>query len=463
MIYVYYYASSAFFNSVFAMVLVYYVFLRNKKNPLNQSFLYFGTAVAGWSLILSFWSLAQNAQLDERFNRCHMMFAALIPATFFHFVTNFTNQYERFKNRVMLVYAVGFFYSACVFTPLMITGVKKAMYFDFWPKPGPLLLSHVVYFGVVVIGGFILLIRKLFATSGADHRQTLLVLLAFVIGFGGGATNWFLWFDIQVAPLMNFFVGVMFAIIAYAMVRHGLMDLDAVVEVMRSSRLSMLGLISSSINHELRNPLYIAKGKIESHLDAVERNLFPSEEEKARNSDAVLKSALGQLERAFDIMQRFSKLTQAAKPARDQQRVKLSEICEDVLGLIGNEIEVNKIKIDTIGLGDAGLVANRRELEEIFFNLIMNACQAMGTTGGEIRLRAYSEKGKLILEISDTGPGIPKEYQNRIFDPFVTTKLEKGTGLGLYIVKQLVEKNGGKITVKSKIGYGTVFVMGFAC
>jgi two-component system NtrC family sensor kinase len=109
--------------------------------------------------------------------------------------------------------------------------------------------------------------------------------------------------------------------------------------------------------------------------------------------------------------------------------------------------------------------ADRHSLEEIFINLIVNACQAM-PNGGEIEIRATApspslslgvrESNNVIIAIQDNGPGLPPDQLKRIFEPFYTTKAS-GTGLGLYVVKQLVEKNGGRVQVRSKPGSGTAF------
>src|SRR3990167_8253756 len=116
---------------------------------------------------------------------------------------------------------------------------------------------------------------------------------------------------------------------------------------------------------------------------------------------------------------------------------------------------MSQIKIVHVPEDGISIEANRRHMEEVFLNLVLNARDAMEETGGELSLAA-KEAGEFVkIEIKDSGPGIPKENRDRIFDPFFTTKFQKGTGLGLYIVKQLVERNGGKISVKSKPGEGT--------
>ncbi len=452
---------SAFFNGLFAFFLVYYVYLRNKKNPLNRSFLYFGIAVSGWSLIYSLWCLADNAKTAEMLGRFFMMFATLIPATFFHFVSHFTQSYAKQEKLSIFLYLLGFFYSVACLTPAMIQGVRPAMFFPYWAISGILLPSHVVYFGFVVAYSFFLIAKKLFETSGADRIPVLWVLIAFLIGFGGGSTNWFLWFDIQIPPLTNFFVGITFGMIAYAIVRYGLMDTDVLVDALRASRTAALGLVASSINHELRNPLYIAKGRIETQIDAVERGVFNSPAEEIAKSRSVMQTVLAQLTRAMDIMQRFSDFARPNPPNSKKEKVVVREVFQDVLKFVGNDFEFKKIKLVESPMNGTSVCANRRQLEEIFFNLIINACHAMGEGGGELALRASQPNGKVIIEVEDSGPGIPKENLRRIFEPFYTTKAEKGSGLGLYITKQLVEKNGGKISVKSNPGQGTKFILEF--
>ena len=80
--------------------------------------------------------------------------------------------------------------------------------------------------------------------------------------------------------------------------------------------------------------------------------------------------------------------------------------------------------------------------------------------GGELSVRAEQHNGTVQVEIQDQGSGIPSDQLSKIFEPFYTTK-ETGTGLGLYITKQLVERNGGHISVKSKLNTGTRFILKF--
>jgi two-component system NtrC family sensor kinase len=104
--------------------------------------------------------------------------------------------------------------------------------------------------------------------------------------------------------------------------------------------------------------------------------------------------------------------------------------------------------------------ASPSEMQQVFLNLINNAVDAMERQGGEIVIATRREKNQLIIEVRDTGPGIPPANLDRIFDPFYTTKpVGKGTGLGLSICYGIIKKMGGDISVDSTMDEGTTFVI----
>ena len=160
----------------------------------------------------------------------------------------------------------------------------------------------------------------------------------------------------------------------------------------------------------------------------------------------------------------FAKQGVVCEPRPDQ--INLIAIFKDIEPLVRREFELEKIEFTkNIPKSIPGFNANRRDIEQILFNLIVNACQAMkenpgGRAHSKIEITAAQNNGHVNVLIKDTGPGISEDRLKRIFEPFYTTKGE-GTGLGLYITKQLVEKNGGKISVKSKVGQGTTFNLEF--
>ena len=102
--------------------------------------------------------------------------------------------------------------------------------------------------------------------------------------------------------------------------------------------------------------------------------------------------------------------------------------------------------------------ASPAELQQVFLNLINNALDAMGTKGGKLEITSRIDGNFVVVDIADSGEGIPKANLARIFDPFFTTKqVGKGTGLGLSICYGIIKKMGGKISVNSSVGLGTTF------
>jgi signal transduction histidine kinase len=99
------------------------------------------------------------------------------------------------------------------------------------------------------------------------------------------------------------------------------------------------------------------------------------------------------------------------------------------------------------------------QLNQVFMNLLMNACDALEGQG-TIRIRTSTTPVGVRLEFSDDGPGIPEDIQNRLFEPFFTTKeVGKGTGLGLSLSHGIVERHGGQIRIESEPGAGATFVI----
>ncbi|HKI48023.1 MAG TPA: ATP-binding protein [Desulfobacteria bacterium] len=108
-----------------------------------------------------------------------------------------------------------------------------------------------------------------------------------------------------------------------------------------------------------------------------------------------------------------------------------------------------------------GILAKPEEIQQVFLNIISNAIQAMKGKG-TLTLSSEQDHGFIVVQIRDTGPGIPPEYISKVFDPFFTTKEQgEGTGLGLNIVHRVVNQYGGNIKIESEPGGGTTFVISF--
>jgi signal transduction histidine kinase len=102
-------------------------------------------------------------------------------------------------------------------------------------------------------------------------------------------------------------------------------------------------------------------------------------------------------------------------------------------------------------------MADHFRMEQLFLNLVLNALQAM-PDGGELTLHTRQKQEKLVVEVRDTGCGIPEDLRDRIFDPFFTTRrVGEGTGLGLTVSDSIVSSHGGTLEVETAVGEGSVF------
>ena len=138
--------------------------------------------------------------------------------------------------------------------------------------------------------------------------------------------------------------------------------------------------------------------------------------------------------------------------------IQVNDIIEEILDICDKRSKNSNIQIKTELKRDLPLIsASPSEMQQVFMNLINNAIDAIGE-GGTIEIRSGMEGGNAVVDIADTGQGIPGDVLERIFDPFFTTKpVGKGTGLGLSICYGILKKLGGNITVDSRVGAGTTF------
>ncbi|HJW98588.1 MAG TPA: ATP-binding protein [Terriglobales bacterium] len=209
------------------------------------------------------------------------------------------------------------------------------------------------------------------------------------------------------------------------------------------------GRLAATIAHEVNNPMEAIKNAIYLLSDAVKPD--------AQAVYEILKSETERVARIVRQMLGLYRNNEQVKP------INVNLLIEDTLLLLNRQLQRSNVEVITkLGeLPEAVVAAD--QLRQVFSNLVINAKDSM-PEGGRLLVRTRNVRhskeyplGSLRLLVADTGSGIPKELLNTIFEPFVTTKGEKGTGLGLWIVRGIIGNHGGKISVRSKVGRGTVF------
>ncbi len=220
----------------------------------------------------------------------------------------------------------------------------------------------------------------------------------------------------------------------------------------RQEKLASLGMLAAGVAHEIRNPLTAIK----AWLYMQQKRLKPGTPE---HEDANLIS--GEINRLERIVRDF---LQFARPSEPQiVVVQADQTLREVQKLMEPGLEKNHIKLALDGAATAPIRIDPGQIKQVLINLIQNAADSIGKNGS-ITLRARLDEKRLqdrttpvvILEVTDTGKGIPPDVEKRLFDPFFTTK-ESGTGLGLPIAARIVEKHQGALQYQTQAGRGTTF------
>ncbi len=226
-------------------------------------------------------------------------------------------------------------------------------------------------------------------------------------------------------------------------------------QLVQSDKLAALGKMAAGVAHEINNPL----ATILQKTGWMEDLLAEEEFQKTKNFKEYIESIRSiedQVERARKVV--HSMLGYARRMEPRLEDVDINETINQTIDLLENYARINNINIQTDLAPDLPVIASQQaELQQVFLNLISNAIDAI-EKDGLVEVRSRRINSKIAVEVQDNGPGIPEDKQKRIFDPFFTTKRTgKGTGLGLWISYNIMEKLGGSLSFKSKVGEGTTF------
>jgi signal transduction histidine kinase len=216
-------------------------------------------------------------------------------------------------------------------------------------------------------------------------------------------------------------------------------------ELIRQERISTIGRLSSSIVHDLRNPLAAVYGGAEMLVDA---ELTPLQVKRLAAN--IYRAS----RRIQDLLQDLLNVSRGS--ARGAELCKLREVaaagCESLLA----SAEAQHVEV-RIGIPDEiELPMERNRMERVFSNLVGNALEMM-PEGGRIHISAEAQNGSVVAEVRDTGPGIAPEIRGSLFEPFVSAGKKNGLGLGLALARQTVLDHGGDMWAESEPGHGACF------
>lgn len=235
--------------------------------------------------------------------------------------------------------------------------------------------------------------------------------------------------------------------VSYAKLRaQADMILEIEDQLRQADRLTALGELSAGMAHEIRNPLGSIRGTAEILQDA-----FPADNKYAEFTRILI----AEVDRLNQVLEDFLSFTRSG--SSEQNDFKPDLVLHEVMQLSQQQAGKDRISVNwdeaplPAAIGDAG------QFKQVFLNLVLNAFQAMGQ-GGQLWIESEVTDKRILLRFRDSGPGIPEEDLDRIFNPFFTTK-DEGTGLGLAITYRIVQNHCGQISVRNAPEGGAEFTL----
>lgn len=231
-----------------------------------------------------------------------------------------------------------------------------------------------------------------------------------------------------------------------------------------NQKLSSIGRLAAGVAHEVNNPLAVIYEKAGLAQDLLNMGKVCGDGKDKERLSALLESIESTVERARGITHRL--LGFARRMEANRQTLHIEEVISETLGFLEREAKNRGVKLEAeLPPNLPEIVSDRGQLQQVFLNIVGNALDALaGGEGGAqapqgeerfVKIRCQSQDGQMLVSVRDNGKGMSPEVLKHIFEPFYSTKKDKGTGLGMFITYGIVRKLGGEIHVQSEEGRGS--------
>lgn len=485
----YFYPLTAFLNAITSFILGVLVYLSDRKAPANKYFALFALSVAFWSGGYFFWQIARDYDIALLWVRLFMAGAILIPILYLHFVIVFLGINHLSKVLLILGYvSVPFFLFFDFFTDKFIRNLSPKLSFDFWPNPGVIFHPYLLMFCGFTLYSWYLLWTSYRTTEVVRKAQINYIFIGTVIGFVGGSTNFFLWYDIPVLPIGNFFVIVYVGMTAWAVVKKQLFGMKVVFTQLIVATIALILAVqllspASPTEYALQGATLIGfcilgylliqnvRKEVETReqIEKLAGELTKTNTELERVNQAksdFISMASHQLKTPLSIIKGYVSMTMEgsfgnlSKKIIDQlQKVYISNerliaLVDDLLNL--SRVEEGRMKYDFSEehiadivqqiVDEVQMTVQRKKLQliwkqpkeklyarvdlnkmrNVIFNLVDNAIKY--TAAGSITIIVYKHDTSLRVAVSDTGRGISSQHIKKLFTKF-TRVLEGNASL----------------------------------
>jgi len=245
-------------------------------------------------------------------------------------------------------------------------------------------------------------------------------------------------------------------------------NVEKEAQLVQASKLATLGTLASGMAHELTQPLNVIQVASDFFLKKIKKG-----EEISKDELSVMAEEIGShVDRASKVIKHMREFARQSDLTRTE--VNIDEPIKDVFKVLGQQLRVHQISVELdLDPHVPHIMADHNRLEQVFINLVTNAMYAIDDKGlrwGDkkwkrlLTIKSFSYDDKVVVTVSDTGKGIPKEIMDKIFEPFFTTReVGQGTGLGMSISYRIISDYGGTIEIESEVDKGTTFTLKFPC
>ncbi len=218
-------------------------------------------------------------------------------------------------------------------------------------------------------------------------------------------------------------------------------------ELLEAERLATIGRMASSISHDLRHSLAAIVANAEFLCEA---ELSPQQREELYEEVTI---AVNQMTDLIDSLLEFSRTRESLRPVYANARETVDRAIQAVL----TRPEFHRVQITVDETGPSKGWFDARKLQRALFNLLLNSCESVSLEGGQVRVSLRGKAGGVEIRVADNGRGIPQELLTTLFDPFVSSGKENGTGLGLTVVQKIITDHGGEVALERTSPQGTIF------
>ena len=510
------FALSGLINGIFALSFGLFVIYKNWRDKINQLFFFMTIAIALWSFSYWQWLLDDEGAAALFWTRLLSIGSTFIPVFYFHWVAIFLGIDKEKKLLIRLIYLISCIFLLFSFSELFIKSVSPKLSFPFWPNPGALYHFYLafVYFELVVYSIFLLIKAYPLSVNKEKRGQIFYAALGAFFGFGGGVTNFFLWYNIPIPPYGNFLVFLFPFFFGYSIIRYRMFNVkviatelltfgiwvavfvatitaptaqriifDAILliflvffgvllirsvskEVEQREKLEKITIQLEAANERLRQLdeaksefLSIASHQLRTPLTSIKGLLSmlleefwgPLNEEQKKYLTQVYQSGERLLQLIEDLLN-ISRI-EAGRLHFDFQPIDLRALTEDEIKELSPQAEAKGLflKFDAPGQPLPKVNADSLKIRQVIQNLIDNSIKYTNKGGSTINLK---QDGKLIVfSISDTGIGMA--LGQHLFEKFergakATSQHTEGMGLGLFLANKIIEAHKGKIWAESE-------------